>query len=180
MRRLARVLFLSLPLSLGVASVVPSVSAAAGPGVRLALVDVQRCIMETKEGKTAKRDLEKVFSKNQSRLERKGKDLQKALDDLRAKSTMLSPAEVTRRQQQLARQDAELQQLYQKLSEELAQKEALLTERIYGRVAQIVKQIALEEKVEIVLVRSQATVLFARPSLDLTNRVILAYDKKHK
>jgi outer membrane protein len=66
-----------------------------------------------------------------------------------------------------------------KLQEEVANKEALLTEKIYNKVSKIVKQVALEEGVQVVLVRSELTVLYSTPKLDLTNRIIVRYDKQH-
>jgi outer membrane protein len=147
---------------------------------KLAVVDVQRVILETAHGKRAKKELEKTFAKNNAKLERKAKELQQQLEDLQAKAAMLSEAEVLRRQQELMRKDAELQELYMKSQEELASKEALLTEKIYDNVAAIVKQMALEESLQVVLVRSSSTVLYANPKLDLTNKVIVVYDKKHQ
>ena len=41
------------------------------------------------------------------------------------------------------------------------------------------KDIAAEETLQLVMVRSQANVLYANPKFDLTNRIIVAYDKKH-
>jgi len=147
---------------------------------RVAVVDVQRVILDTREGKKAKQDLEQAFAKSQARLEHKAKDLQKRYQDLQAKAAMLSESKIVQRQQDLMRSQAELQQLQQELQEDIAGKEALLTEKIYNKVAAIVEQIALEERLQIVLVRSEMTVLFVNPQLDLTNRVIVAYDKKHK
>jgi outer membrane protein len=147
---------------------------------RVAVVDVQRVILETKEGKKAKRDLEKAFAKSQARLERKAEALQKRYQDLQAKAAMLSESKLVQRQQDLMRSQGELQQLQQELQEDIIGKEALLTEKIYKKVAAIVEQIALEEQVQIVLVRSEMTVLYVNPQLDLTNRVIVTYDKKYK
>jgi outer membrane protein len=147
---------------------------------RIALVDVQRCIVETKEGKRAKKDLEDTFAKGQARIDRKAKDLQKRLTDLQAKAHLLAEDELQKRQQELMRSQAELEQLGMELQQEVMEKEGLLTEQIYTRVADIVGQIALEEKIQVVLVRSEMTVLWADPKLDLTNRVIVRYDKDHK
>jgi outer membrane protein len=147
---------------------------------RIALVDIQRCIMETKEGKRAKKDLEDTFAKGQARIDRKAKDLQKRFADLQAKAPMLSEAELMKRQEELMRSQSELEQLGMELQQEVMEKESLLTEQIYGRVADIVAQIALEEKIQVVLIRSEMTVLWADPKLDLTNRVIVRYDKDHK
>ncbi len=146
---------------------------------RVALVDLQRCIFETAQGTRGKKDLENAFAKGQAQLEKKTKDLQKKVEDLRAKAAMLSQTELAKRQQELMLKEQELQQLYAELQEDLSTKEAQLTEKIYKNVAAIIKTIAAEDNLQLVLVRSQANVLFANPKLDVTNRVILAYDKKY-
>lgn len=173
-----------LSISLALTSVVlaPRLGAAAkiAPVERLAIVDVQRCILETAEGKRAKKELEATFAKSQAQLERKAKDLEKRFRDMQAKASMLSQAELAKRQQELMRSQAELEQLGAELQQDVMGKEAILTESIYNKVAAIVKQIALEEKLQVVLVRTDVAVLFANPKLDITNRVIVAYDKNHK
>ena len=92
---------------------------------------------------------------------------------------MLSESELRKRQEELMRGQAELEQLSYDLQQDVSQKEELLTEKIYKNVAAIVKQVALEEKLQIVLVRSEMTVLYVDPRLDLTNRIIVRYDKEH-
>jgi outer membrane protein len=169
-------------LLLAGAALIPAAEAVAAPArplEKLGLVDLQRCILETVQGTRAKKELEASFGKGQSQLDKKTKDLQKKVEDLRAKAAMLSQDELTKRQQELMQKDQELQQLYTDLQEEIATKEAQLTEKIYKNVAAIIKTVAAEEGLQLVLVRSQATVLYANPKLDLTNRVIVAYDKKH-
>jgi outer membrane protein len=156
----------------------PDARAAVPTLERVAIVDVQRCLLETKEGQAAKKELEKSFNKGQSRLDKKAKDLEKDFRDLQAKAAMLSKEELGKRQEALLRSQAELEQLSMQLQEEVANKEALLTEKIYKKVAAIVKQIALEENLQVVLVRSEMTVMYSNPKLDLTNRVIVRYDKQ--
>jgi len=146
---------------------------------RLAVVDVQRCLLETKQGKKAKTDLEKTFAKGQAKIDKKAGDLQKRMADLQAKQAMLSESELRKRQEELMRGQAELEQLSYDLQQEVAQKEELLTEKIYNNVAAIVRQVALEEKLQVVLVRSEMTVLYVDPRLDLTNKIIVRYDKEH-
>ncbi len=176
-----RVLTLSLAAALFAGGAAPAAAAASAvPNLdKIAVVDVQRCLMETKEGRAAKKDLEKTFAKGQARLEAKAKKLESRVRDLQAKAAMLSEKELMKRQQELMRSQAELQQLGMQLQEEVAGKEALLTEKIYKKVEGIVKQVALEEKVQVVLVRSELTVLYSSPKLDLTNRVIVRYDKQN-
>ena len=149
---------------------------------KIAVVDVQRVLLETKQGKSAKTKLEKEFAKSNAKLETKAKALEKQYGDFmqKAQAGMLSEAELMRRQEALIAKDQELQELYESLQVKMSEKEALLTEKIYRNVQSIVKQMALEEGLQLVLVRSEATVLYANPKLDVTNRVIVAYDKKYK
>jgi outer membrane protein len=166
------------PVLVGV-GLTPAEAAAAVPETkRLALVDLQRVLLETSQGKAAKKDLEQAVAKSTAKLERKAADLQKQYEDLQAKAAMLSEAELMRRQQDLMIAEQELQELYAEAQEDLAKKEGLLMEKIYKNASAIVKTMAAEESIEIVLVRSELTVLYANPQLDITNKVIVAYDKK--
>ena len=163
------------PTMLGVAQ-------AAGPinVEKVAVVDLQRCIMETKQGQAATKELEKSLTRGRAKLERAQKELQKQASDLQAKAAMLSPQEGQRREQELMRKQQELQQLYEEQSVKLQEKEAQLTEKIYRNVAKVVKKLATDEGVQLVLVRTPATVIYANPKIDVTNKVIVAYDKQFK
>lgn len=179
----SRVLLLAAALTagvLGASTVAAAPAASVNALTRVALVDLQRCLLETTQGTKGKKDLESTFAKGQSQLDKKTEALKKKYEDLMAKRAMLSDAEIAKRQQELIVKDQELQQLYAQLQEDVATKEAQLTEKIYKNVSAIVKDIAAEDGLQIVLVRSPATVLYANPKLDITNRVIVAYDKKHK
>ena len=83
-----------------------------------------------------------------------------------------------KRQEALMRSEAELQELYERYAQDLSQKEAMLTEKIYSKTSKVAEQIAKREDIQMVLVRSDSTVLYANPKIDITNRVIVAYDKK--
>lgn len=146
---------------------------------KIALVEFQRCMLETAQGIKAKKKLESTFAKGQAKLDRESEELAKEVEDLKVKATMLSPAELERRQITLMQKQEKLQQLYLELQQELSQEEAKLVEKVYKNVSGIVAQIAKEEGIQIVLVRSPETVLYANPKLDLTNRIIVAYDKKY-
>ncbi|EDM74039.1 hypothetical protein PPSIR1_10105 [Plesiocystis pacifica SIR-1] len=162
-------------------SLAPATAHAAVPETkRLALVDLQRVLLETSQGKKAKRDLEKAVSKSSAKLERKARELQQKYEDLQAKAAMLSEDELMKRSQELQQAEAELQMLYQAEQEDLMKKEGLLMEKIYKNASTVAKQLADKDGIQVILVRSELTVLYANPKLDITNRVIVAYDKKFK
>jgi outer membrane protein len=183
--RSLRSLFVSAVVAVPVMGVFGMVSMASGSAMaavpetkRMALVDLQRVLLETSQGKAAKKELEQAVAKSTARLERKSADLHKSYEDLQAKAAMLSETELMRRQQELMATEQELQQLYTEAQDDLAKKEGMLMDKIYKNAAAIVKAMAAEESIEIVLIRSELTVLYANPQLDITNKVIVAYDKK--
>jgi outer membrane protein len=147
---------------------------------KVAVVDLDRCILESTQGKKAKKELEAAMVRSNAKLERKANQLKQRMQDLQAKAAMLSQAELVRRQQELLAGDQELQQLYAQSQERLMEKEALLTEKIYKNVQSIVTGMAKTDRIQVVLVRSMATTLYADKKLDITNKVIVAYDKKFK
>jgi outer membrane protein len=163
-------------------SMVSTSAEAAAPSElkKIAVVDIQRCLLETKQGQAGTKDLEKTLARSQAKLERAQRDLQKQVADLQAKASMLSQQEGMRRQEELMRKEQELQQLVQEQQTKLAEKEAQLMDKVYRNVAKIVKAMATAEGIQIVLVRSPMSVLYANPKIDLTNKVIVAYDKKYK
>jgi outer membrane protein len=170
-------LLLPAMLALGVSS--SAVAAEPETLTKIAVVDVQRCLLETKQGKAAKAELEKTFAKGQARIDKKAQELQKRMQDLQAKAAMLSEAELRKRQEEIIRSNAELEELSAELQQDVSEKEALLTEKIYNNVQTIVKQLALEESLQVVLVRSEMTIMYVDARLDLTNRIIVRYDKEH-
>lgn len=180
--KLAR-LALVASVAVGAVLVPPRTASAAGEVEvleHLALIDLQRCLTETQEGKRAKKKLDNTFAKGQARIDKKTQDLQRRFRDLQAKASMLEEAELMRRQQELMAAEQEVQQLSMELEQDVAKQEAVLTESIYKKVEEIVSKVALEEDLQVVLVRSQLNVLYYNPQLDITNRVIVRYDKKHK
>jgi len=158
------------------AAVEPKVS---GMVERVAVVDVQRVLTETVEGKRELEKIKQAFSKADARLNQKAEGLEAAIKDLQSKSAMLNEAELRKREESIVRQQQELQQLAAESQQDMMEQESIATQAIYTKVAALVKQLALEEDLQVVLVKSEMTVLYANPKLDLTNRIIVRYDKKH-
>jgi len=180
-RRFVRPIAAALALAWCFAS--PAESSAADPLPkleRIAIVDVQRVLTETTEGKRELDKIKKSFAQADARLEKKAKDVEKQMRDLQSKAAMLNDVELRRRQEEILAAQQELQRLAMELQQEVMDQEALATERIYKKVAALVKQIALEETLQVVLVKSEMTVLYSNPKLDLTNRVIVRYDKANQ
>ncbi len=174
MRRITFALTAALALGgLGAASQAD----AAVPAVRkIALVDMQTVLNETKQGKKARTKLEKSSEAKAKKLESKRNKLEQEMAAAQSKSG----ADLAKAQEDLQRQYMELQQMYMQLQQDLAVQEGELLEQIYKNSQSLVSDLAKEYGVDLVLIRDDSTVIYAASGMDITKELVKRYDAKYK
>jgi len=165
------------PLGLGVAvSLAASPAAAEVPKVKkLAMVDMQRVLNETKAGKAARAKLEKSSKSKQAKFDKK----RAALEAEAGKLGTLKGQELAAAQEKLQRESVELQNMLMALEQELGDQHNKLLESMYQNAQAIVAELAKEKGLDLVLVRDPMTVIYAKDGLDITGEVVSRYDAKH-
>jgi outer membrane protein len=168
-------------LSLGLAVVVAL--GVAAPAVALAqqkvaYVDLQRALNEVEEGKVAKANLKREFDQKQKMLDEKKTEFEKLRADLEKQSVVMSEQARKDRQGEIERKGLELQTLFVQLQKELSEREREATRGIFDKMHAIVREIADQEGVSLV-VQAEALV-YAQPSLDITNELVRKYNARHK
>jgi outer membrane protein len=162
-------------LAVTIAVAAGPVQAKVPPVGRVAMVDMQRVLNETSAGKEARKSLEASSQAKQSKLDKKRAKLEADF----AKLKNLDGEKLAAAQERLQRESMELQSMLVALQNELGQQEAKLLEKMYANSQVIVAKLAKELDLDLVLVRDQMTVIYTQASLDITDRVIKRYDKKH-
>ena len=146
------------------------------PSIRkIAMVDMQRVLNETKAGKKARTRLESSTKKKQKKLDAKRTKLESDGASLQS----LSGESLAAAQEKLQRDYLELQNMYMTLQQELAGQEAQLLEKMLTNSRGIAKQLASKHGVDLVLIRDPGIVLYTTPSLDLTDELIKQYNGKY-
>jgi len=151
-------------------------SSARAEAIKIGYVDLQRAVTETEDGKQAKAKLQGMFKEKQNELDRKQEEFKKAKEELDKQKVMLKPEVQRQREKELQDRFVELQALYVKLQKELSQAEAEATKDIFAKLHRIIVKIADKEGFTIVLEKTESSILWAKPSLDLTNELIRAYN----
>ncbi len=174
--RFTRAVLTTLVLAGGVGALATPVTAhAAVPDVRkIAMVDMQQVLNETKQGKKARKDLETSSLTKQKKLDKK----RVSMEAEQAKLKNLSGDRLMAAQEKLQRDYMEWQSMAMTLQQELAEQEAKMLEKIYLNCQGLVSSIAKEKGLDLVLIRDESTVLYAQSSLDITSDVISRYNKK--
>ena len=168
MSRLSRIsLFLVLMLT---------ASSALAEELKLGYVDLQRALGETDDGRKAKANLKKIFDHKQKELDEQQEDLKKAVEDLDKKRTLLPADKVHEKETELQGRMQKVQQTYLRHQQDLQAKEQEATSKIFERMTKILGKIALAENFTMILDKTQGGIVFAKPSLDLTNDLIRRYN----
>jgi len=145
---------------------------------KVAYVDLQKALNEVTDGKAAKEKLKKEFDAKQKQLDKKQEDVKKLKENLEAQAMMLSEDARRERAMDLQKKMYELQQLYIQLQGDLSKKEAEATKKIFEKMGKIIEDLGKEKGFDMILERSESSILFAKPGLDLTDELVRRYNSK--
>lgn len=152
-------------------------TSSASAQVSVAVVDLQRALNETQDGKKAKNQLKGLFKKRQVALDKKQEDLKKMKEGIEKQKDVLSKDVLREKLETYQKSLVQLQTSYVEYQKELAQKEAQLTKGIIDRMQRIVKTIAQKDGYTFVVERNEGGVVWAKSNVDITDDVIQRYNK---
>lgn len=156
------------------AAFVPELASA--QAAKVAVVDLQRAINETEDGRKAKDRLKKLFESRQQGLDKKQQELKKLKDELDQQKNVLSRDALESKVESYQKQLVDLQQVYVDYQRELAEKEGELTKSIVARMERILRRIGQTEGYSLILERGEAGVIYVPGNLDVTDVVIQRYN----
>ncbi len=167
----------ALPLlaALACSAILPR-QAAHAQAAKIAVVDLQRAINETEDGRKAKDKLKKLFESRQQGLDKKQQDLKKLKDELDTQKNVLSREALEGKVETYQKLLAELQQIYMEYQRELAEKEGELTKSIVERMERILRRVGQTDGYAMIVERGEAGVIFVPSNYDLTDLVIQRYN----
>ena len=167
----SRILALALLLTAGGSHV-----AHADAPFKVAVVDMQRAMNETEDGRKAKASLKKVFEERQKTLDKQQNDLKTLKESLEKQRDVLSREVLAKKLEEYQKAFAELQTTYMEFQRELASKEGELTKDIIERMQRIMRHVGQTEGYTLVLERSESGVVYVPSNYDLTDLLIQRYN----
>jgi len=140
-------------------------------------VDLQRALNEVDEGANAKKALKKEFDEKQKTLDAKQNELKALKDELDSRGTMMKPEVKQEKLNDLQKRLLETQQLYFQLQQELSKREGEATAEIFKKMGVILQTLGEEQGFSMIVEKS--AVVYAKPSLDVTNELIRRYNDSY-
>jgi len=154
------------------------VSEVAAQGQKIAFVDLQRALNETNEGKKQMKKLKKDKDKLQKKIEKKEKEVLKMKEQIEKQQNILNKEALQKKVETYYQAMQELQQTYSQFQQELQAKEMKATQAIYVKMKKIVEGMGKSDGYT--MIYDKTMVVWAPSHLDLTDKLIQKYNKKHK
>lgn len=144
---------------------------------RIAVVDLQRALNETEDGRRAKARLKKLFEKRQQQLDKSQNSLKQQKEQIEQLIATKAPEKtIQERAASYQKQLVELQSTYMEFQRELAEQEGRLTREIIARMESILRRLGQSDGYTLILERNEGGVVWVPSNLDLTDQVIQRYN----
>jgi outer membrane protein len=143
---------------------------------KIGVVDMQRALTETEDGRKAKDNLKKLFDQRQKTLDKQQTDLKTMKDSLEKQRDVLSREVLAKKLEEYQKAFAELQTTYLEFQRELAAKEGELTKPILERMQRVMRRIGQADGYSLIIERGEAGVVYVPTTYDLTDVLIQRYN----
>jgi len=165
-------LFCLVAVVMGVMMAMSTVAGAAD--IKVGYVDFGKVQAESKAGKNAIKTIETMFKDKQTQLDKRQKELESLMDELDKQSQLLSEDVRRQKEDKLQKDYKDLQRFKADSEEELNKKKSEIAQNMLVEVSNVIKKFGKEEGYTLILERS--VVLYAPDAVDVTDKIIAAYD----
>jgi outer membrane protein len=152
-------------------------SAIAAEASKVAIIDLQRCMKESNEGKRMSESLKKDIAIMQERYNKAQKELSDLQKEIEKQSLMLSQDAKESKQNEYDKKNRELTYLAEDLSEESQAAEQNASQALLKDIYKVIDTVAKQQTLDLVLEKSTAGIIFASTAMDITDQVIKEYNK---
>jgi outer membrane protein len=144
--------------------------------LKLAYVDMQRALNESKAGKKALGELQKLAEERKNGLQKQKETLEKKKEELDKQALMLNEEARKSRESEIRTLERDLSRTMSDLKEEFGRRESEFTDVIRKDLIKVVEKIGKEGGYTLVLEKNFSAILYAPPTIDLTETLIKRYD----
>ncbi|MFA5515957.1 MAG: OmpH family outer membrane protein [Desulfuromonadales bacterium] len=147
---------------------------------KIGYIDLQKALNSSEAGKAAKERIGKTVQEYQGTVESRQKELKKLKDDLEKQTLVLSDEARAAKERDYQQKLKDYQRFTKDIQEELQQKDADYTRQILEDLLKVIKEIGQKEGYTVILEQTESSVLYADDKIDITEKVIGAYNAGSK
>jgi outer membrane protein len=144
--------------------------------IKVATVDFQRALNQVNEASTVRTNLEKMYGDRKAAIDKMQTSLQAKKADLDKQSVVLSDSARKQKEEEFMKAQMEFQQTYSRYEGEMQQAYYGAMEQFIEKMKKIAIAIGQERQYTLVLEVTEGGVVYAAPSLDITEELIKRYN----
>lgn len=152
-------------------------SALAADGAKVAIVDLQRCMKESNEGKRVSDTILKEKEARQERYNKAQKELEELKKEIEKQNLMLSLDAKQNKQNEYDKKNRELGYLAEDLEDEQSASEQNASQKLLKDLYPIVETVAKQLAFDLVLEKSSSGIVYSSGAMEITDQVIKEYNK---
>ncbi len=152
-------------------------AAIAADAMKVGYVDLQKALNLSAAGKAAKEKMKAKFKDYDVDVQKKQDELKKLKDELEKQAMLLSAEARAAKERDYQQKVKDYQRLTKDIQEELQRTDADYTRKILEEIFKVVQQIGKQEGYTLILEKTESSILYASDGIDMTDRVIQAFDK---
>ncbi len=152
--------------------------AQAPAATRIGFIDIQRVLVRSAAGVSAREQLEKEKATMQKEMDGRRVELDKLREELDKKGTLMSPDARREREEAIERKRRDAARLADDFQRELGRKEQQLIIKVRQELQGVIDKVGKQKGYYLILDGRNAGVVFWAPEADLTDEIIRAYDQE--
>jgi len=151
-----------------------------GAEAKFGYVDLQKALNVSESGKTAKQQIEKKVKEYEAQIDQRKEELKKAKDELEKQALLLSDDARASKEREYQQKLKDFQRFTKDIQDELQMRDNDFTRKILEEILQVVADLGKKEKFTAIFEKNESSLIYADPSMDLTDQVIKTYNGKAK
>jgi len=149
-------------------------------GLKIGYIDLQRVIRESQAGKAAKAAFEKEFKEKRDILEQRRQALERMKQEFLSKAAVMDEKARAEKAAEIEKMEKELNRKRDDFRDELQKRDFELTQRILTELEGVIREFGSANGYALILERTEAGVLYGGEGVDVTDKIIEAYDNKKR
>ncbi len=148
--------------------------------VRIGVVDVRKVMLESEPGKRFRTELEKMMQDERSKLTKEDESLKKLQEQYEKDKLTMTDKQKQEKQKQIEEKAGSLRKAAQEAQQRVAKRDTELSGGATKIVQEAISDVARQEKLAMVIDKNQNGIYWVDDPVDITDRVIKAYEVKAK
>lgn len=144
---------------------------------KIAVVDPQKILRFSKEGKKILSELEAYKSRKEAEIQRRSKEVKKLEDKIATQRLTLSQEALNKLMEELDRKKTALKRYVEDAQKELTKLQQEKFMAFQRTARRVVEKVAKTKGIDIVFDRMQSGIVYNNPAIDITNDVIKELDR---